>query len=415
MSGYPQGPQPYDEFGLTPHGQGQSGAPQGQHGTPQGQPSAPQGQPGAPQGQPGYGQQGGYSGQPAGYSGQPQQPTPPGYGPQSAASASYPGGPVPPAGPPPKKKSPLGLVLGLIGGFVVLAILAMVGVIVFVINNKPDEMAEKYFAALAAGNATEALSYSSNDPIDKSLLTDEVLKKSNELGAITDVVVQSSTSRSVTVSMKIGGTVDEVTYGVTKVDGEWKMTDAAFQVRMMTVGTENAPLLVNGVKPGATGQMYLFPGTYEFGTGTKNLAWTEPKKVFTGGMVMTPMAGMRVEMTDEGKEAARTAIREWLKGCAAKKELEPAGCPFRLKTSSFNGTPDTNTIKWTIVGDPAARWQPQLLTDPREVRGLLPYTVRLQFNYTRGAEKQSYDQRVTLSTTVKADMTTDPPKLSYGN
>jgi len=319
---------------------------------------------------------------------------------------------MPPA-PPPKKKSSAGVIIAIVAGVVVLALIALVVVVVFVVNNKPDDMVKKYFAALADGNATEALSYAKTQPTDTTLLTDEVLRKSNELGTISDVKITSSSSSLVVVSMRIGSTTKSATYKVSKGSDGWQLDVAAWAVPIVTSST--VPLVVNGVKAPSIKNAYVFPGTYELTTGTKNLAWKESKQVFTGGTLQVPTSAS-VVVTDDGKKAAKAAISSLFSECTAVKSFNPkrsngGNCPFYVKSPRSGSI--TSTIRWSIPTDPANSWVPSFSTDPTTVSGPVVYVIRLQYNYTANGQTYSADSTNTLTQTFVADMTADPVKITW--
>lgn len=417
-AGYPPGPQGggYDEYGLTPRPQQPpAGPPMGGSPSPGVTPPPPasaysqatpyeptfvgpaqggySGQPGSSQpgfGQPGAGQQG-FGGQPGGF-----QP-----------------GSVPP--PPAKKKSSVGLIIGIIAGVLVMALVAVIVVVVFIVNNKPDDAVKKYFAALAAGNATEALSYAETEPIDKTLLTDEVLRKSNELGAISDVKITRSSKTLVEVSMRVGTTTKTATYRVNSTSKGWKLVDVAWKVPIVTTSSSTAPLIINGVKAENVSSAYVFPGSYELTTGSKNLAWKESKQVFVGGMLSVP-ASVSLVITEDGKSAAKSAISKLFSECTAGKSFTPkradgGNCPFVLRTPKDGA--DVSTIRWSIDTDPANTWVPSFSTDPTKVSGPLVYSIKLQYNYTANGQTYTASGTSVLTQTFIADLTTDPVKVTW--
>ena len=391
MSGHtpnPDGPEygPHGQYGLTPHGPGGQGQP-------------PHGQPGGQYGAP----PGGYSGQgPQG----PQGP-PPGYGQPPHAQSPQTQMGWQPTAPPPKKKSPLGLILGLVGGFLALLLIVGVAVWVLVLNNRPQDTVEKYFEAIQAGNAAEALSYAAVPPVDKTLLTDDVLKKANELGGVSNVDIASASGSKVRVRYSVGGESQFTFFDLSKTDDGWKMNEVAFKLNLRS-STKNVPLVVNGVKANTENAM-VFPGTYEISTGSKWYAWTESQVTVGGSEVNLPG---RVELTSEGEDAARAAIKKWFDGCLAKKELKPKGCPFQLRT--VNGTPDKSTIKWSVNGkSPSAVWRPRPPEDVSKVTGHVIYRIHLQFTYTRSGTEHNYDQQALFTQSMIVNMTKDPLTVTW--
>ncbi|MGH3746535.1 MAG: hypothetical protein ACRDT8_03960 [Micromonosporaceae bacterium] len=154
--------------GYDPYGQG------GGYGAPYGQPSGPPAGYGQPSGPPaGYGQP---SGPPAGY-GQPSGP-PAGYDPYGQQPGGYgqpaggyggpgygqPGGMLPMGFPPAApKKSSTGLILGIVGGVVALALLGVVAFIFLGGSGSPTAVVESYLVAVKDQDVDAAKDYVCSD------------------------------------------------------------------------------------------------------------------------------------------------------------------------------------------------------------------------------------------------------------
>lgn len=380
MSGYtPNGPPGSDPYGLAPQGSGGYDGPQGGYESPPG---------GSDQFGQGHG--GGYSGQAAPPPHQPYGQPPPSYGPPP--HGGY--------GMPQPKKSSTGLVLGIVGGVLALLLIGGVGGFFLLRSNRPDQMVLDYFAALQAGDADQALSFAQQRPSDTSLLTDEVLRKSNELGAIRNVEISSRSGSTVRVNYQIDGSPAFATLQVTETNDGWKLRTAAFPISVMA-RSDAAPLLLNGVEvvEGAV----AFPGVYEVDTGSQHLSWNQDEVVIRAddAAVLLPLT---LTISDDGEEAARDAIRATWDTCMEKRELKPKGCPFQME---LDGTVKSDTIRWSAEPHPADVWQMAPLTDPTKVSGPVSYGLRLVFDYTRGGESYTYDKTVTLRLSVYFDFTED--------
>src|SRR5699024_6476573 len=321
-----------------------------------------------------------------------------------------PGGPAPQGPPPGQQKSALPVLLVVVGIVVGLLLIATVAVVAVVtLSKKPEDAVKGYLEAVQAGNAAEALSYAEEPPSDTTLLTDEVLQKSNELGGITDIEIRSSSDSVVRASYRVGDQTALTSYEVTQTDDGWKLKTVAFRLGLRSV-TKNAALVVNGVEAPDTEGAQVFPGSYELGTGSEWYEWTTTEIVVPGGEGSV-VPGM-VKLTDEGEKAARDAIESWLDDCLAKKELKPKGCPFQL--SRVNGTPDTSTITWSIPGkSPAESWRASRVDDVSRVSGPVMYRVHLTFKYERGGDTHTYDQSAMFAQSLVVDLTKDPITVGF--
>ncbi|MGD7708006.1 hypothetical protein [Microlunatus sp. Y2014] len=389
-------------YGQRPGGQqGGPGAPGG----PQPQGSAPQPQgsgPGGPYGQSSAGGPGGPGGQdgPGGPGGSGPQGGPPPHPPVGVGHQAI-------APPPAKRKMGKGLLIGLVAGGLVL-VLAIVAGAYLIFRDTKGDMVLNYFEALQAANAQEALTYSAEPITDTTLLTDEVLKRSNELGGISQVSIHEESQTWVTVNLKVGNEQQRIQYKVSEGDDGWKLVDAARTYVIPEADLSGVDITVNGAKPSNPASLTLFPGIYEFGTGTPNLAWSEPvQDIMVGIPSLEPT--MSVSITDEGKQAAYEGLGKLMAECSKTKELQPENCPF--KAQEVPGlVPDS--VQWAVDTNPESDWR--AIVDGPQMSGTYEYTVRLRFQYQTGGQTRQYDQTSRLSTNVIADLTTDPISYAYG-
>jgi hypothetical protein len=299
-------------------------------------PSAPNfGQPAAP----GYGYQG-------------PQPGAAPYGPPPGAvgPGPYPYPPAPPlayAGPAvpntrraPKKKGK-GPLIGLIAGGVALVLVIAAVVAVFLIqkatpaSTEPDKVTKStaalqgYLQALAAGNADKAKQYATNPPADSPLLTNDFLAASIAKNPITEIQVDpqndSGTSANLTASYKVGGTLVQGNYQLTKVAKLWRLNTVVATVDRPTYwGTVG--VTINGTTA-PTSQLSFFPGVFQLGTGTSLLAFDQPTfTVDSPGDHVAGLSSTGPALTDPGKKAMVAKSQEWLTQCLAIQDTNPKDC-----------------------------------------------------------------------------------------
>jgi len=333
-------------------------------------------------------------------SGQPpygQQPT---YGPPGHAAVA------PPPNRPARRKRKTPLIVGIGIGVLVLALVAgFVGTVL--LRDTKGDMALAYFKAIQEGDAAKAMSYAADPINDTSLLTDAVLKKSAELAPITDVRVKRTSSDTVTLTMDVGGAEEQVQYDVVQREGQWKMVQAVKTFRLSTGDLQGVTPILNGAKPSNPESITIFPGTYQMGTGSPYLRWAQPEQVFLHGIPShDPIFGL--EMTDDAKKAAGTALQELLTKCVASTDLAPADCPFKM-TPPSGVTVDKGSVKWAIVGTPT--WEPGA-AGPL-LKATLSYSLRLQFDYKSNGQSGHYDKTNDMTVTAIADMSKDPITFTY--
>ena len=436
MSGHPQGG-PYGPQYPNQPGQGQPG--QGQPG--QGQP----GYGGPGYGQPGYGQPGyggpgqgqpGYGG--PGY-GQPGQPGPgqggPGQGGQGQPPYGQPGGP---GGQPPKTSSarkPL-----LIIGAAVLALI-IIGVSAALLvhrsrtagspaadptsteapkTSKPSDAVKAYLDALAANNATQALALSKEVPADKTFLTDDMLKQSSTRAPITDInvpEVDGEYTYTVSASYKVGKQAFNEDFSVEKSGNDWKVREGYVDMNLSSARNRTLPMLINGVAV-KTDKVLLFPGSYEFTTGSKWVDYGNENTVVVGGPTDYPSASkIQPTLTETGYNEVIKLGKAALNACLKQKKQLPANCPNRTEAGSGQKIKQS-TISWSLGSDP---WKNLKLTldydDPAQVRTYFSPVFHLKAKGTDDGQPVTYDDNYVSSATsyFNADLGGDKVKVGFSD
>lgn len=344
---------------------------------------------------------------------QPAVATPNAWGPQpvgsapSAPAAPHGWGPAAPGAPqgwgPSQPPSALGLApdgqkkglgTGAIIGIVVggVAVLAIIGVIAaLLIAPKGQDAAARassvvttYLNALAGSDAETALAQLDSIPGDKSLLTDDVLKASNDLAPLTNVTVTTPSGVSdrdysidVPVSYSIGDTVVDTVFTVSDYSGKGDFTIQPGTLELsVPTAVRGLDVTINGATVDSD-SVTVFPGTYEVETSTPNYA-------LSGGTTVTladpnDYAGrfddVTAALTDQGVEAFRTAVTNAVNACVASTTLT-AGCGIDIPATLSDGTKIIDgTIKRTLSADAQAKLASlapdDIYSNPLQVRG--PY------------------------------------------
>ena len=145
----------------------------------------------------------------------------------------------------------------------------------------PSDAVTGYLEALAAGDATTALTYASTAPSDTTFLTNEVLAASLKSGAITDINVPEVTDKyaySVAASYKIGSQSVNADIPVEEEGDVWKLREVAYDLTLTSTQNKTLPMLINGVQAEAD-KVAVFPGTYTFTTGLDNISYGKSNKL----------------------------------------------------------------------------------------------------------------------------------------
>ena len=263
--------------------------------------------------------------------------------------------------PAPKKPMSKGLMWGLIGGGALLVLLIAAAIIVPALLRGPAPTAsssvEAYLTAISEGDAETALEYV--DPYgDETLLTDEVLKASNELAPITDIVVEESDSGSydstVTASFSVGGETVERDFTVYDYGDEFVISDGLSSISLSYFN--GLGLTVNGVAP-EDDYSYVFPGTYQLALGYEQFAIGSETDTFR--VVEDDDAeqfyDVQPVLTEDGEATFRELVTAAIQECVAMKTLTTP-CGMDISDIDLDGGAYT-AIDGTVTRTLESGWE----------------------------------------------------------
>lgn len=374
----PQGPMPLSYGQPAPYG----ATPYGTQPGPGQPPSAPYGQPvPTPYGQPAPSP---YGATPYGSPQGPGQPAP-------GQTYPYPGGPrgpyaapgVPPLGRAPRKRGKGPIVAVVVGALVVLLAIGAGAYYLLVAkatpsSTEPDKATastaalQGYLDALAAGDADKAKRYAMNPPADSPLLTNAFLKASVAKNPITEVKVDPSSdtgaSTYLTASYKIGGTLVQGSFQLTKVNKIWKLNDVVSTVDRPTYwGTLG--VTINGTTAPSP-KLTFFPGVYQLATGTSLLAFDQTTfTVNEPSDYVSALSSSEPVLTDAGKKLMISQTQAWLTQCLAVQDTNPKDCGMNTPLPD-GATLAPGSLKRTVDGStaPFSDGSPQVsYDDPTKV------------------------------------------------
>ena len=285
---------------------------------------------------------------------------------QPAAAGAY-------GAPPPRQRSKVPLIIGIVAAAMVLVI-----VLAVVLQSQARSRAEQQereeaqarvdgaagsvqgvFDAIVAGDAATALSYLRADG-NQEMLTDEVLAASAEIAPITDVVVTPPAEISVytsfaevEVSYRLGETDVQQTYQVTDTDadGSWVVDGvlASYYLYDLDAST-GLTLLLNGAAV-TNEEFLLFPGAYEFTTTTTYFTLGDSTAFEVTDPYVVESPTLEPALTKDGIIAFRQAVSDAVDACVASKKLE-TGCGLSLEKELSDGTVlKDGTIERSLTSD----------------------------------------------------------------
>ncbi|GAC69663.1 hypothetical protein GS4_26_01110 [Gordonia soli NBRC 108243] len=331
-----QGPNPYDQTQLGPSAGGQYGAPGGQYG------------------QPGYGAPGpgaNYGGQYGAPYGQPAQGYPQGQQPQQAWGGG--GGGLPPQTGSGRRKTILWITIGA----AVLVVALVVTLVLVVTRDKgpggsPQAAVQTYLEALAGGDAKKALSVMKTPP-SEDLLTDEILKKQQDIAKITEIDVRepdtdTGTLAVVKATYRFGDRNADIDFRLNKSGDEWQIDDGAIALSVENLRIPQPTFF--GVDISDETKIYVFPGPQDWGSANQNItAENSNGREFPLGPGAFSYVSLDAVLSPKGKSTVETAVNNYLTTCATSTQPRAATDKPGCSQSIFGA--QAGTVRWTKPTD----------------------------------------------------------------
>lgn len=207
----------------------------------------------------------------------------------------------------------------------------------------PDGAVRGYFQALQDGDAARALSWGTVPDGSHALLTSTVLKTQQRIAPIVDVRIGSvdrSGDRAVVhvrygLSFPAGTVAVNAAVDVVERDGDWRLRASAVATQMILASAQNRATVAGGAVPQT--DTLLFPGALPITFDSPYLELDPAQD--TVGFASEPQIDVAVELSEQGRAAARTAVGTALKACVS--ENADLACPLpddRYVPGSLRGT-----------------------------------------------------------------------------
>ena len=285
-------------------------------------------------------------------------------------------------------------------------------------SGQADQAVTSYLEALAAGNATAALSLGKEQPNDKSFLTDAVLAESNKRAPITDIEVSPPDSEydsSIEASYKMGDQQVNETFTVQKQGDVYRLYDVTQDVNLEGIRSRTLPMQINGVGVTAD-RIDLFPGSYVLTTGNDYVAYGGGPMVITSPGDYPSAYDHRPAITEAGTKAVVAAAKTKLAACAKEATFKPSGCPFLNIRENPGQNIRESSVKRKIRDNPFTNVKPRAdYQDP----AVAEFSITVRWSATASGTQNGRSARFEIPnatdfTTVRARLTNDPIKVTFG-
>jgi hypothetical protein len=241
---------------------------------------------------------------------------------------------------------------------------------------RPSDAVAAYLQALAAGDATAALSYSADPAPTGPLLTNEVLAESLNRAQLTGIdvpVVDDQNVKSVSATYTLGSSVVSESFDVVKVADTWKLSRAVKDLDLAFIVDGPVPVKINDVKV-TEESVAVLPGSYAFTSGLPYVGFGSKNVV----LVRSPYGdadtyNIQSQLTGAGKKAAISAAKKSFFKCLKVHSLTPKNCPQKFKSKY---TYSKSTITWRQVGKDPFR-KPAVTFSGTQARVAVPIDLKL--------------------------------------
>jgi len=249
-----------------------------------------------------------------------------------------------------------------------------------------------YLKAVASGNAASAISYGATLPIERTLLTDEMLAANRAVAPITDIKATEGNGgdhQTVQASYKLGGTPVSTTFEVTRANGTWVLDAIAAPLPLDLSRTAGAELRINGRKlPNLTPT--VFPGSYTITTSNGWFTVSGGKALVENGAPSGTARKAKLALSASGISAVRKAAQAKLNWCMKKDSLTPADCAADLAMPNGNKV-RPSTIDWQVTsGASAMRTLKPTLDSARSAHAKVSVKTRVYCASTDGHRWRGY-------------------------
>jgi hypothetical protein len=305
-------------------------------------------------------------------------------------------------------------------GGVALLLIAVIGVVVFMrmaadaASTAPDKASKSttalqgYLDALAAGDADKAKLYAMNPPAESPLLAADFLRATLAKNQITEITVEAKTDYGSTsyasASYRIGSTLVQGRYELTKVGKVWKLNEVATTVKRPTYWGKLA-VTINGTAA-PSDNLAFFPGVYELGTGTSLLDFaTTSFTVKEPADYVSGLSSSAPQLSAKGKTTMIAKSQEWLNQCLAVQETNPKGCGMNTPLPA-GATLAAGSLKRTVTssGTPFATASPRVSSaDPSKVTVSSYVAITLEAMDTAGKAYKGSASVSTVTGTISGE------------
>ena len=278
--------------------------------------------------------------------------------------------------------------------------------------SRPSDAVLAYLQAIAAGDATTALSYAADPAPTGPLLTNEVLATSLQREPLTGIdvpVIEDQNAKSVSATYTLGNSQVSESFDVVKVGDVWKISRAVKDLDISFIVNGSLPVKINGVKV-SEDSVAVLPGTYAFTTGLPYVSYGSKNVVLVKSpYVEADTYQIQSQLTKAGKNAVISAAEKSFNKCLQQHSLSPSNCPQKFNSKyKYN----KSTITWTQSGGDPFR-KPTVSFSGTQARVEVPINLKLSGSCTYQGRSGNCSGTLTGRSIAMVKVTSKPLKVRW--
>jgi hypothetical protein len=279
-------------------------------------------------------------------------------------------------------------------------------------TSRPSDAVSAYLQAVAAGDATAALSYAADPAPTGQLLTNEVLAASLKRAPLTGIdvpVVEDQSAKSVSASYTLGSSDVSESFDVVKVGDMWKIGRAVKDLDISVLVSGSVPVKINGVKV-TDESVAVLPGSYAFTTGQPYVGYGSKNVVLVKSpYVEADTYQIQSQLTKAGKKAVISATKKSFNKCLHQHSLNPSNCPQKFNSKySYK----KSTITWSRSGRDPFR-KPAVSFSENQARIQIPIDLKLSGSCTYQGRSGNCSGNLTGKSVAVVKVTSKPLKVKW--
>jgi hypothetical protein len=278
--------------------------------------------------------------------------------------------------------------------------------------SKPSDAVAAYLQALAAGDATTALSYAADPAPTGPLLTNEALVESLERAPVTAIevpIVDDQNAKSVSATYTLGGSAVSESFDVVKVGDVWKISRAVKDLDISFIMDGSVPVKINGVEV-SEDSVAVLPGSYAFTSGLRYIGYGSKNEVLVKSpYVEADTHQIQSQLTKAGKKAVISATEKSFNKCLEEHSLSPDNCPQKFKSKYKY---DKSTITWRQAGDDPFK-KPDVSFSATQARIEVPINLKLSGSCTYQDRSGNCSGTLTGKSVAVVKVTSKPLKVRW--